>query len=100
MTKDATIVEPHLHVQIEPLLVRRGDAAQLLSVSPRMFDDLVDSGLIGKVRIGGVVAFDPQDLRAFVKRARREPEKVQAAIDKLRSARKVRRDDAGQPSPG
>jgi hypothetical protein len=86
------ITEPGVRVQVEPLLLRKPVAAQLLTVSPRMFDDLVDAGLIGKVRIGGVVAFDVDELRAFVREAQRHPEKIQNALEKLRMRREARRE--------
>jgi hypothetical protein len=92
MVNNAIIDEPVIRVKVEPLLLRRVDAARVLTVSPRLFDDLVDAGLIGKVRIGGVVAFDIEDLRAFVQRAKRNAAEIQEAIEKLRAARKVRRD--------
>lgn len=65
---------PDLAVTIQqpPLLLCKADAARALGVSPRFFDDLVLAGLIGKVLMGGLVMFDPEDLRAFVGRAKRD----------------------------
>ena len=59
-------------VQIEPLLLRKDEAALVLSVSPRTFDDLVLAGLIGKVHLGGLVLYDVEELRAFVRQARQD----------------------------
>jgi hypothetical protein len=92
MQDEPPIAEPRVSVQVEPLLLRKAEAARVLSVSPRLFDDLVLSGLIGKVKIGGVVAFDLEELRAFVRQARSDPESVQAVIDKLRGQRELRRE--------
>jgi hypothetical protein len=99
VAKETSIAEPRVTVQVEPLLLRKADAARLLSISPRTFDDLVDAGLIGKWKLGGVTAFDVDDLRAFVRRNKREPEKVQAALSKLRSARKARRESDANSAP-
>jgi hypothetical protein len=71
MSNDARIFQSTIQVQIEPMLLRREEAARVLGVSPRLFDDLVLAGLISKVKVGGVVAFDPDDLRAFVRQAKR-----------------------------
>jgi hypothetical protein len=59
-------------VQIEPLLLRKDEAARVLGMSPRTFDDLVLAELVGKVQIGGLVLFDVEELRAFVRRVRRD----------------------------
>lgn len=59
-------------VQIEPLLLRKEEAARVLSMSPRMFDDLLLAGVVGRVQIGGLVLFDVEELRAFVRQVRRE----------------------------
>lgn len=88
---ETTITQPRVSVQVEPLLLRKPDAARVLSVSPRVFDDLVLAGLIGKVRIGGVVAFDLEELRTFVRQAKRDPEMVRAPLEKLRAETKARR---------
>ena len=64
--------EPRAIVQIEPLLLRKDEAARVLSMSPRMFEDLLLAGLIGKVQIGGLVLFDVEELRGFVRQVRRE----------------------------
>lgn len=99
MPDTAPIVEPRLSVQIEPVLVRRVDAARLLAVSTRMFDDLVDAGLIGKTRIGGCVAFAVDELRAFVRQCQGDPVYVQTEVEKLRSRRKARRESEVKSSP-
>jgi hypothetical protein len=57
-------------VQIEPLLLRKEEAARALALSPRTFENLVLAGLIGKVQIGGLVMYDVEDLRAFVRQVR------------------------------
>lgn len=100
MPNESTTTEPRLSVQIEPVLVRRSDAARLLAISPRQFDDLVDAGLVGKVRIGGVVAFAVEDLRAYVRQSQRDPESTQAALEKLRNDRKARRESAAKSLGG
>ncbi len=100
MSNSDTIIESRLSVQIAPLLVRRVDAAKLLAISPRAFDDLVDAGLLGKTRIGGVVAFDIEELRAFVRQCRHDPAAIQAALEKLRATRKDRRESLAKSSPG
>jgi hypothetical protein len=99
MPDDLLLDEPSISVRVEPLLLRRAEAARVLTVSPRMLDDLVDAGLISKVRIGGVVAFDIEDLRAFVRQAKRDPAEIQRSIEKLRAQRKSRRDAAAKSSP-
>jgi hypothetical protein len=99
MADVVNIDEPSIRVGIEPLLLRRADAARVLTVSPRLLDDLVDAGLLGKVRVGGVVAFDIEDLRAFVQRAKRNAAEIQEAIEKLRAARKARRDAMAKSLP-
>jgi hypothetical protein len=91
MRDESTTVEPRLSVQAEPLLVRRQDAAKLLAISPRAFDDLVDAGLIGKTRIGGCVAYGVEELKAFVRQCRLDPESVRVGLEKLRTARERRR---------
>jgi hypothetical protein len=72
MRDDTTITEPRAVVQVEPLLLRKDEAARVLGMSPRMFDDLLLAGLIGKVQIGGLVLFDVEELRAFVRDVRRD----------------------------
>lgn len=64
--------DPHALVHIEPLLLRKDEAARALSMSPRMFDDLLLAGVVGRVQIGGLVLFDVEELRAFVRQVRRE----------------------------
>ncbi len=103
MPDDKNIIEPRVSVQVEPLLLRRVDAARVLSVSPRLFDDLVLAGLIGKVRIGGVVAFALEELRAFVRQAKREnydSSKIHALIEKSKSQRNSLRQSPAKSSPG
>jgi hypothetical protein len=59
-------------VQIEPLLLRKDESARVLGVSPRTFEDLVLAGLITKVHLGGLVLYDVEELRAFVRQVRRD----------------------------
>jgi hypothetical protein len=99
MHDDAIIDEPSIGVKIEPLLLRRADEARVLTISPRLLDDLVDAGLIGKVRIVVVVAFDIEELRAFVRQAKRDPAEIQKAIENLREQRKARRDTSANSVP-
>jgi hypothetical protein len=100
MSDGVKISEPRATVQIEPLLLRKDEAAQMLSISPRLFDDLVAVGFIGKTKIGGVVAYEVDELRAFVSQAKREPDKIQAALEKLRGTRDARRNGVAKLSPG
>lgn len=72
MPETPLIIESRVSVRIEPLLLRKAEAAQVLGVSPRTFDDLVLAGLIGKVQIGGLVLFDMEELREFVRKVRSE----------------------------
>src|SRR4051812_5108883 len=72
MREASPTAEPRAIVQIEPLLLRKDEAARALSMAPRMFEDLILAGLIGKVQIGGLVLFDVEELREFVQQVRRE----------------------------
>src|SRR5438132_13834562 len=72
MPDEANINVARAIVQIEPLLLRKDEAARVLGMSPRTFEDLVLAELVGKVQIGGLVLFDVEELRAFVRRVRRE----------------------------
>jgi excisionase family DNA binding protein len=79
-------------VQIEPLLLRKEEAALVLGVSPRTFDDLVLANLIGKIRVGGSVRYDVEDLRAFVRQARQEhltKNKIAALIEENKPKRQA-----------
>jgi hypothetical protein len=58
---------------VEPLLLNRVDAARLLSISPRKFDQWVNAGLISKWSFSGVVRFELDGLRAFVANQRPKP---------------------------
>ena len=51
---------------IEPILVTRPQAAELLSISVRKLDEWANRGLIRKWKLDGVVRFAVDDLRAFV----------------------------------
>ena len=55
---------------IEPRLLTKEDAANYLSISPRLLDDLVRRGDIRAVRLPGIrrIAFDTQELGAMVDR--------------------------------
>ena len=70
MSDKTKAVDPPAMVQIEPLLLRKGEAARALGMSPRFFEDLVLAGLVSKVQIGGLVLFDVEELRAFVNKVR------------------------------
>jgi hypothetical protein len=81
-------------IRIEPLLLRKEEAARALALSPRTFEDLVLAGLIGKVQIGGLVLYDTEELRSFVERVRRE------GLSKSRIADLIERNKSQrQPSP-
>src|SRR5262245_39483224 len=56
-------------IHVEPILVRRPEAARLLSVSQRKFDEWVAAGLIARWKFGGSVFFTVDELRRFVKAA-------------------------------
>ena len=87
-------------VQIEPLLLRKDEAARVLGMSPRTFEDLVLAELVGKVQIGGLVLYDVEELRAFVRRVRREglsKSRIEDLIEKSKPQRQpspARREDA------
>ncbi len=81
-------------VQIEPLLLRKEEAARVLGMSARTFEDLVLAELVGKVQIGGLVLYDVEELRDFVRRVRRD------GLSKSRIADLIERCKAGrQTSP-
>jgi hypothetical protein len=92
MSDETTIAESRTSVRIEPLLLRKDEAAQVLGMSPRLFDDLLLAGLIGKVRIGGLVLFDVDELRTFVRLVRRESltkSRLADLIEKNKSQRRA-----------
>ncbi len=66
MPDETNIIDPRVSVQIEPLLLRRDDAASVLGISPRKLDEWCSRGLIGKWKVDGVVRFSVEDLRSFV----------------------------------
>lgn len=102
MRTNPNIAELTISVQIEPLLLRRDDAARVLSVSPRLFDDLVLAGLISKVKVGGVVAYDPEDLRAFVRQIKRNgysTAEIRALIERAKAHRNGYRQPRSNSSP-
>ena len=79
-------------VQIEPLLLRKDEAARVVGMSVRTFEDLVLSGLVGKVHIGGLVLYDVEDLREFVFRVRRDglsKSRIEDLIEKGRAERQA-----------
>lgn len=50
------------------LLIKAEEAAQMLSISPRLLWSLAQRGEIPQVRIGRSVRYDPADLHAWVQR--------------------------------
>jgi hypothetical protein len=79
-------------VQIEPILVRKDVAAQMLGMSPRTFDDLMLAGLISKVKIGGLTLFAVNELRAFAEQIPCEGlmrDKIAAMIEANRTNRRA-----------
>jgi excisionase family DNA binding protein len=55
------------------LLLRLNDAARALSISPSLLRRMTKSGTIPVVRMGCRLLYDPDALRAFIKRAAAEP---------------------------
>lgn len=55
---------------LAPLLTYR-EAAKVLGVTDRTVWTLVDAGVLPAVRFGRSVGIDPEDLRAFIERAKR-----------------------------
>lgn len=51
---------------MEKLLVKRVEAAELLSVSVKTLDRLSEAGKLSKVNIGTRVYYSPDELRAFI----------------------------------
>ena len=49
-----------------PLLLKPGDAAKALAISPRKLWELTNTGEIPCVRIGRAVRYSPDDLRAWI----------------------------------
>lgn len=66
--------EPTNQYSIEPLLLNRAAAANFLSISPRLVDDLEHRGVLRAVRIPGVrrKAYDVDELRKVVDGWKRE----------------------------
>jgi excisionase family DNA binding protein len=66
MPNEPLTIEPtRVQLRLEPLLLRRVDAAHVLGLSPRKLDNLARDGLLPKCRIGGLVRFHIDDLRQF-----------------------------------
>lgn len=61
-------------IETQPLLLTTREAAALLRVSTRTLHSWTKRGLIKTVRIGWMVRYAPEDLRAFI-----EAQKVGAA---------------------
>ena len=53
---------------MENLLVSRKDAAVALSISVDTLDRMAEGGILHPVKIGAKVLYDPNELRAYVKR--------------------------------
>lgn len=60
--------------KVSPLLLTSKQAATMLSISERTLYALAKSGEITAVRIGRAVRYDPQDLRAWIERAKEKSE--------------------------
>lgn len=52
--------------QVEPIAVRRLEAARLLNVSIRTLDDLIAKGAIPCKRVGRIVLFSTDELRRWL----------------------------------
>jgi hypothetical protein len=85
-------------VQIEPLLLDKREAARVLGMGTRTFEDLVLAELIGKVKIGGLTLYDVEDLRAFVRRVRREGLTKSRIEDLIEKGKRRRQSAAGRES--
>jgi excisionase family DNA binding protein len=64
---DRTMTTDTNHVQ---LLLTARDAAKALAISERTLWTLTNRGDVPVVRLGRSVRYDPDDLRAFVKRSK------------------------------
>lgn len=60
--------KPSATVAIEPALLDERDAAQFLSVSPRLFRELIRRGEVHAIKIPGArrITFEVAELRALV----------------------------------
>lgn len=54
-------------------LLKQDDAARRLAISPRKLWELTNRGEIPCVRIGRAVRYDPEDLRAWIDNAKKQP---------------------------
>jgi excisionase family DNA binding protein len=97
---DETNTAERMSVQVEPLLLRKDEAARVLGMSSRTFEDLVLAGLIGKVQIGGLVLYDVEELRAFVRQVRREGLSKTRLAALIESRKAERRALPAKSSPG
>lgn len=94
-----TANETRVSIQIEPLLLRKEEAARVLGVSPRTFDDLVLAGLIGKTQLGGLVLYDVEELRAFVRQVRRDGLTRSRIAELIERSKSQRRASLAKSSP-
>ncbi len=63
-----------------PLLYSPSQCARALNISPRTLWSLTAAGEIPALKIGRLVRYDPEDLRAFIARKRAAAENGRAGV--------------------
>jgi len=71
----------------EPLLIDAREAARLLRLSERTLHSHTKNGLIPAVRLGRLVRYSPDQLRAWIARQTQEPTQASQEMPAAGSAR-------------
>jgi excisionase family DNA binding protein len=60
------------HAELQPQLIRSGEAARFLAISERTLWSLTRSGRVPHVRVGRCLRYDVDDLRQWIEQKKKQ----------------------------